>query len=80
MAKSNPPPPSFEKALGELEAIVQGMESGTLTLEESLQAYQRGVELLRQCQGTLATAEERIQALEAGMAPAAAGGREGSAQ
>ena len=36
---------SFEAAMSELEAIVQKMEAGGLTLEESLEAYTRGVEL-----------------------------------
>lgn len=68
MAKSakEPAPPSFENALGELEAIVQNMEGGKLSLEESLAAYQRGVELLRLCQSTLNAAEQKIQSLETG--------------
>jgi exodeoxyribonuclease VII small subunit len=61
-----PPPPSFEAALAELESIVQNMESGKLSLEESLAAYQRGAVLLRHCQGALAAAEQKIQVLEAG--------------
>jgi exodeoxyribonuclease VII small subunit len=61
-----PPPPSFEAALAELESIVQGMESGKLSLEESLAAYQRGAVLLKHCQGALAAAERKIQVLEAG--------------
>ncbi len=65
MAKTPSAPPSFEKALSELESIVDGMESGKLTLEESLANYQRGVELLKHCQGTLAAADEKIQQLEA---------------
>lgn len=63
MPKPSPPPPSFEKALAELESIVLAMEDGKLTLEDSLAAYRRGVELLRHCQGTLADAERQIEAL-----------------
>jgi len=48
----------------ELEAIVQEMESGKLPLEEALARYQRGVGLLRFCQGTLADAEQRVKVLE----------------
>ena len=59
-------PPSFEAALAELESIVQGMESGKLSLEDSLAAYQRGAMLLKHCQGALAAAEQKIQSLEAG--------------
>ena len=59
-------PPSFEAALAELESIVQGMETGKLSLEESLAAYQRGTALLKHCQGALVAAEQKIQVLEAG--------------
>ncbi|HMV52283.1 MAG TPA: exodeoxyribonuclease VII small subunit [Rhodocyclaceae bacterium] len=71
MAKSPPAPPvvaeSFESAMSELESIVQGMEGGKLTLEQSLAAYQRGADLLRFCQETLAAAEQKVQVLEAGV-------------
>ena len=40
-------PPNFEAALAELETIVQNMEGGALSLEQSLAAYQRGIELLK---------------------------------
>lgn len=55
---------NFESALGELESIVQNMETGKLSLEDSLVAYQRGMELLKYCQTTLATAEQKIRILE----------------
>ncbi len=64
MPKSATSPKSFEAAVSELEAIVQEMESGNLPLEEALTRYQRGVGLLRYCQGTLANAEQRIKVLE----------------
>jgi exodeoxyribonuclease VII small subunit len=68
MSKSAHPPavPSFEAALAELEAIVQNMENGQLSLEASLSAYQRGMELLKACQATLAAAEQKISVLEGG--------------
>ena len=59
-------PESFEAALAELETIVRDMEAGSLTLEQSLAAYQRGTQLLKFCQGQLAAAEQKIQILEAG--------------
>lgn len=59
-------PPNFEAALAELETIVQNMEGGGLSLEQSLAAYQRGIELLKNCQGTLAAAEQKIAVLENG--------------
>jgi exodeoxyribonuclease VII small subunit len=65
-AANDKPPASFEAALAELESIVQGMETGKLSLEESLAAYQRGATLLKHCQGALAAAEQKIQVLEAG--------------
>lgn len=65
-AANDKPPASFEAALAELESIVQGMEAGKLSLEESLAAYQRGTALLKYCQCALAAAEQKIQVLEAG--------------
>jgi exodeoxyribonuclease VII small subunit len=53
----------FEKALAELAAIVERMESGELSLDDSLKAFERGVQLTRECQATLAGAEQRIQML-----------------
>lgn len=64
MARSPKNPPSFEEALAELESIVQSMDGDTLSLEDSLQRYQRGIELLRLCQGSLAAAEQRVAQLE----------------
>ena len=73
-----PPPPTppqdFEHALDELEALVQRLEGGDLSLEESLGAYERGVALYRQCQGALEQAELRIRLLADPADPA--GGRE----
>lgn len=54
---------SFETAIAELEALVQRMESGDLTLDDSLQAFERGVELTRQCQTALKAAEQRVTLL-----------------
>ncbi len=56
----------FETALAELEQIVQNMESGRLPLEESIDAYRRGSELLKYCQQKLNDAERKIQVLEDG--------------
>ncbi len=59
-------PPTFEAALAELETLVATMESGDLSLEQSLTSYQRGAELLKFCQAKLADAQERVRILEAG--------------
>ncbi len=56
-------PQNFEQALGELEALVAAMESGDMTLEESLQAFETGVRLTRECQQTLQQAEQKVQLL-----------------
>jgi exodeoxyribonuclease VII small subunit len=55
---------SFESALLELERIVQAMENGDTPLEQSLANYERGMALLKQCQGQLADAEQKIRILE----------------
>jgi exodeoxyribonuclease VII small subunit len=64
MAAKIPATPSFEQALDELDALVRRMESGELTLDESIAAYRRGAELARYCQGRLAQAELEIKQLE----------------
>lgn len=56
----------FETALTELEQIVQNMEAGNLSLEDSIAAYRRGSELLKHCQNQLSDAERKIQVLENG--------------
>lgn len=53
----------FEAALEELEALVERMEEGELSLEESLKTYERGIELGRACQKSLDAAEQRIRIL-----------------
>ena len=61
--KSTPPALSFEAAIAELEAIVSQMESGTLALDQSLNAYKRGAELLQICQDSLGSAQQQVQLL-----------------
>jgi len=53
----------FEAAIAELEAIVKKLEDGDLTLEQSLELYERGVRLSRYCHGRLEEAERRIEVL-----------------
>jgi exodeoxyribonuclease VII small subunit len=55
--------PDFEKALEELEALVEQLESGDLNLEQSLSQFQRGIELTRHCQGVLAQAQQTVEQL-----------------
>ncbi len=56
-------PESFELAYAELESIVARMESGQMSLESSLAAYQRGNSLLQYCQKSLADVEQQVQIL-----------------
>jgi exodeoxyribonuclease VII small subunit len=56
-------PENFELAYAELESIVARMESGQMTLESSLEAYQRGNGLLQFCQKSLADVEQQVQIL-----------------
>lgn len=58
---------SFEQALAELEHLVAQMESGALSLEQSLQSYKRGAQLLQRCQGALKDAQQQVKILEGGM-------------
>lgn len=53
----------FEQALADLEDLVTAMEEGDLSLEESLQAFEKGVKLTRDCQTALKQAEQKVQVL-----------------
>ncbi|WOD29273.1 exodeoxyribonuclease VII small subunit [Alloalcanivorax xenomutans] len=55
--------PQLEESLDNLEALVERMESGEMTLEESLRAFEEGVKLTRQCQQALSRAEQKVQIL-----------------
>ena len=57
-------PASFEAAISELENIVTSMESGQLSLEQSLAAHKRGRELGQYCQNLLAQAQQQVKILE----------------
>ena len=60
---SNEQPKSFEASLEALEQIVQQLEQGDLPLEKSLELFERGIALSRQCQDRLNQAERRIEIL-----------------
>ena len=53
----------FESALAELDTIVRKMEEGDLTLEASMELYERGLQLSRFCHTTLEAAERKIELL-----------------
>ena len=54
---------TFEKSVEQLDTIVDRMESGELSLDESLELFEKGVKLTRECQKTLADAEIKIEKL-----------------
>jgi exodeoxyribonuclease VII small subunit len=56
-------PPDFERALAELEATVERLEHGELSLEDSLRQFERGVALARECQTALKQAEQKVAIL-----------------
>ena len=66
---SDPPPTQaadsldFERALGELERLVERLERGDLPLEEALRTFERGVELTRHCQSSLRAAQQKVEIL-----------------
>jgi exodeoxyribonuclease VII small subunit len=57
-------PASFEAALAELETLVQKMEAGTLSLEQSLGAYRRGALLVGFCRDSLTSVQQQVKVLE----------------
>ena len=54
----------FEAAIKELESLVERMEQGDQSLEQSLKDFERGVELTRNCQQALKQAEQKVQKLQ----------------
>jgi exodeoxyribonuclease VII small subunit len=58
---------SFEDAMRELETIVSKMDEGSLGLEDSLAAYRRGAELVKQCQASLEAVREQVLVLDGAM-------------
>ena len=63
VTKKTKQPANFETALQELEALVEDMEQGDISLEESLKKFERGIELTRNCQKALQEAEQKVQLL-----------------
>jgi exodeoxyribonuclease VII small subunit len=64
-AARKPAEPSFEEAMGALEAIVQSLETERLPLEEMVGAYERGVNLLRTCRSRIEAARQRVELITA---------------
>jgi exodeoxyribonuclease VII small subunit len=59
-----PLPATYEAALKELEALVSGLDSGQLPLDQLLGAYQRGAQLLAFCKAKLEAVEHQVKVLE----------------
>jgi exodeoxyribonuclease VII small subunit len=59
-------PANYEQALAELDRLVQQMEGGQLPLDELLDGYRRGAELLGFCRGRLQAVEDQVKVLEDG--------------
>jgi len=53
----------FEQSLAALQTLVERLENGELSLEESLAAFAQGIALTRECQGALAQAAQKVQIL-----------------
>lgn len=53
----------FEESLARLERLVEKMESGELSLEDSLKTFEEGIKLTRECQQALKDAEQKVKAL-----------------
>jgi len=60
------PEPSYEQALAELDRLVEQMEAGQMPLDQLLDGYKRGAELLALCRARLQKVEEQVKLLEAG--------------
>ncbi len=61
--KSSSKTVDFEKSLKQLEDLVEKLEKGELTLEESLKNFEQGIKLTRECRSALEKAEQKISVL-----------------
>ena len=61
--KNNKSNPSYEKIFDDLETIVQKMDSGEISLEKSLELFEKGMSLIQEGKDRLVQAEERVRAL-----------------
>jgi len=53
----------FEQQLASLEGLVNSLESGELSLEESLKSFEQGIKVARDCQAALKSAEQKVEVL-----------------
>lgn len=55
--------PDFEQSLADLQQLVERLESGELSLEDSLSCFEQGIRLTRECQSALSQAEQKVRLL-----------------
>ena len=63
MAKKDPQESKFEEAIADLEQVVEQLESGDLSLEDALAAFEKGVGLVRYCNLKLSEVEKKVELL-----------------
>jgi exodeoxyribonuclease VII small subunit len=63
MTKPAAPLPNLETSLAEISSLIDQMEHGELTLEQSLEQFERGITLVKHCQKILEEAEQKVQIL-----------------
>lgn len=63
MSKKTEAGPDFEKTLAELEKLIENLEQGDLSLDQSLSGFKKGIELTKQCQAALDNAQQTVELL-----------------
>ena len=63
MSKETEAGPDFEKTLAELEILIENLEQGDLSLDQSLTGFKKGIELTKQCQAALDNAQQTVELL-----------------
>lgn len=63
MSKKTEAGPDFEKTLAELELLIENLEQGDLSLDQSLSGFKKGIELTKQCQAALDNAQQTVELL-----------------
>ena len=63
MNKKTESQPNFEETLVELEKLIENLEEGELSLDETLSGFKHGIELTRQCQAALDNAQQTVELL-----------------
>lgn len=63
MTRKTKQQPDLETALNEINTVIEQMEHGELSLEQSLEKFERGISLIKHCQKVLQEAEQKVQIL-----------------